>query len=56
MLSVQEKQTRNVLELMKKYSMSLDAFKSRREKKRNICIEMKIKNSRYENISMNVSQ
>jgi hypothetical protein len=33
MLSVREKQTRNVLELMKKYLMSLDAFKSRREKK-----------------------
>jgi hypothetical protein len=32
MLFVREKQTRNVLELMKKYSMNLDAFKSRREK------------------------
>jgi hypothetical protein len=32
MLSVREKQARNVLELMKKYSMSLDTFKSRREK------------------------
>jgi hypothetical protein len=31
---VREKQTRNVLELMKKYSMSFDAFKSRREKEK----------------------
>jgi hypothetical protein len=33
---IREKQARNVLELMKKYSMNLDAFKSRKEKKNHL--------------------
>jgi hypothetical protein len=39
MSSVREKQTRNVLELMKKYSMSLDASKSRKKKEKTFVLK-----------------
>jgi hypothetical protein len=39
MLSVREKQARNVLELMKKYSMNFNAFKSERKKEKTFVLK-----------------